>query len=240
MKIVEGVVINVDLQIINQRRKQLYVIDDYKKSDGSDKRARLHINYVVAGPVLVPVPVNLPAIAPLLTSTKTTIVPANPSTSVPADHSTHVEPAHVPTTITATVSPALRPTTTTAPANRPTISPPAPDSTITTTVPSNPSNHVVPKPDTTTTTCVYANTHTQNAPVPYPTPPPTHVAPIPDTTPPHTPVAPVPDTPSPTTSNPTVVADCHGVKWCNSEYVIDLDGVPSLQCNFTNQFDYPV
>ena len=50
------------------------------------------------------------------------------------------------------------------------------------------------------------------------------------------PIALVPDTPSPTTSIPTVVADFHVVKWYNSEVVIDLDKIPSLQWKFTNQF----
>ena len=53
--------------------------------------------------------------------------------------------------------------------------------------------------------------------------PPTHVAPVPDTT-------------SPTTITPTLVADCHGVKWYDYEDVIYLDEFPSLQCNFTNIF----
>ena len=54
----------------------------------------------------------------------------------------------------------------------------------------------------------------QNAPVPDPTPP-TQNAPVPDLTPPpqNAPVAPVYDTTSPTNSNPTVVADFHGVKY---------------------------
>ena len=55
----EGVVINVDLQITKRRRKQFYVIADYKNPDGSVKRARLQIKSVVAVPVLVPVPGNL-------------------------------------------------------------------------------------------------------------------------------------------------------------------------------------
>ena len=57
---VEGVVINFGLQITKQRRKQLYDIADYKNPDGSVNRSRLHIKSVVAVPVLVPVPVNLP------------------------------------------------------------------------------------------------------------------------------------------------------------------------------------
>ena len=35
---------------------------------------------------------------------------------------------------------------------------------------------------------------------------------------------------------PSVVADCHGVKWYDSEDVIDLDEVPSLQWKFSHQF----
>ena len=107
------------------------------------------------------------------------------------------------------------------------------------TIPSNPTTPVVPEPDTTTTKSVYANPHTQNVPVPDPTSP-TQNAPVPDPTPPPTPVAPVTDTTSPTTSTPTVVDDCHGVKWYDSEDVIDLDEVPSLQWKFTNKFDYAV
>ena len=72
---VEGVVINVDLKITKKSQKQFYVISDYNKPDGSIKMVRLHIKYVVAGPVLVPVPVNLPATAPILTDTTPTIVP---------------------------------------------------------------------------------------------------------------------------------------------------------------------
>ena len=67
---------------------------------------------MVAGPVLVPVPVNLPATAPILTATATTIFPTNPSTSVPVDHSTPFDPASVTTTTYTTVTPALLPTTT--------------------------------------------------------------------------------------------------------------------------------
>ena len=37
-----------------------------------------------------------------------------------------------------------------------------------------------------------------------------------------------------------MVADCHGAKWYNSKDVIDLDEVPSLQWEFTNQFVDPV
>ena len=103
VKRVEGVVVNVDQQINKQRRNQFYVIADYKNPDGSVKMARLHIKSVVAGPVIVTVPVNIPATTPLFTVTTTTIVPANTSTSVPADHSTPVDstpvdPAPVPTT----------------------------------------------------------------------------------------------------------------------------------------------
>ena len=67
---VEGFVVNLDQQITNQRWKQFYVIADYKNPDGIFKRARLHIHSVVAGPVLVTVPLNIPATAPLLTATK--------------------------------------------------------------------------------------------------------------------------------------------------------------------------
>ena len=87
---VEGVVNNVETKIAKQSRKQFYVIADYKNRDGSVKRIRLHIRSVVTGPVLFLVPDNIPATAPLLTAITTTIVPANPSTSVPADHSTPV------------------------------------------------------------------------------------------------------------------------------------------------------
>ena len=45
---VEGVVINVDLQITKYRGEQLYFIADKKNSDGSVKRASLHTKYVVA------------------------------------------------------------------------------------------------------------------------------------------------------------------------------------------------
>ena len=182
VKMVEGVVINVDLQITNQRRKQLYVIADYKNPDGSVKRSRVHIKSLVARPVIVPVPFNIPATAPLLTATTTNIVPTNPSTGVPADNSNPVDPEPVPTITTTTVSPALIPTTTTVPANCPTIFSPAPEPNITITFPSNPPTHVVPEPDTTTTTRVCANPRTQNSPVPYPTPPPQN-PPVPDLTP---------------------------------------------------------
>ena len=79
---VEGVFSNADLQITKQRRKQFYVIDDYKNPDGSVKRSRLHIKSVVVVSVLDPVPVNLTSTASLLAETTTTIVPANPSTLV--------------------------------------------------------------------------------------------------------------------------------------------------------------
>ena len=181
VKMVEGVVINVDLKITKQRRKQFYVISDYKNPDGSVNRARLPINSVVVGPVLVPVPVNLPSTAPLLTATTTTIVPANTSISFPADNFTPVDPVHVPTTNTTTVTPAFIPKTTTVPSNRPTIFAPSPEPTITTTAPSNPTNTVIPEPDTTTTTRVYANPHNQNAPILDPNPPPQN-PPVPDTT----------------------------------------------------------
>ena len=42
VKMVKGVVVNVDLQITKKRRKKLYVIYDCKNTDGSFKRARLH------------------------------------------------------------------------------------------------------------------------------------------------------------------------------------------------------
>ena len=223
MKRVEGFVVNVDQQITKQRRKKFYVIADYKNSGGSVKRARVHIKSVVAEPVLVPVIVNLPSTAPLLTTTTTTIVPANTSTSVPDNNSTTVDSTHVdhvpvPKTTTATVAPALLPTTTTVPDNLPNIVAPAPNPTITTTFPSNTPMHVVPEPDTTTPTCVYANPQNQNLPVPDLNPLPTHISPVPDT---H----------SPTISTPTVVSDCHVVKWYYSEDIIDLDEFPSLQWN---------
>ena len=72
----EGVVVNVDRKITKQSRNQFYVISDYKNTDGSVKSSRLHIKFVVAGPVLVPVPVNLPSIEPLVIATTTNIVPA--------------------------------------------------------------------------------------------------------------------------------------------------------------------
>ena len=71
----EGVVINVDLQITKKRWKQSYFISDYKKTDVSVKRAMIHIKFVVAGPVIVPVLVNITATVPLLTPTTTTIPP---------------------------------------------------------------------------------------------------------------------------------------------------------------------
>ena len=49
----ERVVMNVDVKITNKRRKQFYVIADYKNPDGSVNRVRLHIKSVVAGTVLV-------------------------------------------------------------------------------------------------------------------------------------------------------------------------------------------
>ena len=171
---------------------------------------------MVAVPVLVPATFNLPATAPLWTATTITIVSDYPSTSVPADTSTPIDPVPVLTTNNTTVAPVLLLTTTTVPANNPTIVAPAPEPTITTTFPSNLPTPVVPEPDTITTTCVYDNPYTQNAPVPDPNPPPT-------------PFGPVHDKPSATTSDPTVVADVHGVKWYNSKDVIYLDEVPSLQ-----------
>ena len=60
---------------------------------------------MVEVPVLVPVPVNLPATAPLFKANTTTIIPDNPSTSVPANHYTHLDPAPVLTTTATTVSP---------------------------------------------------------------------------------------------------------------------------------------
>ena len=110
---------------------------------------------------------------------------------------------------------------------------------LTPTVPSDPPNHVVPETDTITTICIYANPHNQNSPVPGMTPPPQN-APVHDLTSPPTHFAPVPDTPSPTTSTPTVVSDCHEVKWYDYEGVLNLDEVPSRQCNCTNQFGDPV
>ena len=210
VKMVEEVVVNVDLKITKERRKQFYVIAKYKNPDGSIKRARLYIKSVVPGPapVPVPVPVNLPDTAPLLTATTTTKIPAKPSTRVPVDISKPLDSAPVPTTTTTTVAPALLPTTTIVPANRPTTVAPSSDLTITATVPVNPPITAIPEPDTTTTTCVYANHPTQNAPVPDRNPPPTHVAPV-------------LDTPPPTTSTRVVVADCHGVKWYDSKNLIE-------------------
>ena len=109
VNMVEEVVVNVEQKITKQRRKKLYVISDYKNPDGSVKMAKLHIKSVIEGPVLVPVPVNIPATAPLLTATKTTSAPANPSTILPADHYTLVYPAPVPITTTTNVAPALIP-----------------------------------------------------------------------------------------------------------------------------------
>ena len=99
---------------------------------------------MVTGPVLVPVLVNIPAIAHLFTATTTNIVPANPSTSVPDDHSTTVDPEPVPTTTTTTITSAPLPRTTTVPANPPTPVVTEPEPTITTTIPSNPTTPVVP------------------------------------------------------------------------------------------------
>ena len=185
------------------------------------------MKYVVAGPVLVPVPFNLPSTAYLLTSSTTNSAPVNPSTSFPADPSTPVDPAHVPTTTTTTVAPVVLLKTTTVPANCPATVAPAPDPTITNAVPANPPTPVVPEPDKTTTTCVYTNSHTQNSPVHYPIPPPTHVVPVPDTL-------------SPTNIDYTVVSDCNVVKWYDYKDVIDLYEFPSLQWRFTNKFDDPV
>ena len=145
---VEGVVVNVDQQITKQKRKKFYVISDYKNIDRSFKRVRLHIKSVVLGPVLVLDTVNLPATAPLLTDTTTTILPYNPSTSVtvnqytPVD-STHINPAPVPTNTTNNFDPALISKTTSIPVNRPNIVAPATDPTINTTVTSNPPTTVV-------------------------------------------------------------------------------------------------
>ena len=71
----EGFVVNVDRKITKQSRNPFYVISDYNNTDGSVKSSRLHIKFVVAGPVLVPVPVNLPATVTILTDTTPTIVP---------------------------------------------------------------------------------------------------------------------------------------------------------------------
>ena len=99
--------------------------------------------------------------------------------------------------------------------------------TISTNVPYNPPTIVVPEPDTTTTTYIYAKPCTKHYSVPHPNPPPSTVTLG-------------PDTPSHTTTTPTVVADCHGLKWYNYEDVIDIDELPSLQWNFTNKFGDPV
>ena len=194
LNMVEEFVVNVDQQITKQRRNRFYFIADYKNTYGSFKRARLHIKSVFSGPVLVPVPVNLPDNAPVLKATTTTIFPFNHSTSVPDNHSTPVDPAHVPTT-------------TNVPVNRPRTVSPGPDPTITTTK--------------TTTTCVYTNNNTQNAPVIDLNPPPQN-SPVYDMTPSPNNVAPVPDTSSTNTSTPMVVADCYGVKWYDYEDVIGL------------------
>ena len=162
-----------------------------------------------------------------MSATKTTRVPDFPSTSVPSNPSTPVYPAPVPTTTTTTVAPKMLPTTATVPSNCPNTVAPAPYPKITTNVSVNPLTRVVPEPDTAKTTCIYANTPTKHSPVPDPNPPPN-------------PVAPVNDTPPPTTSTPTVVADCHGVKWYDYKYLIDLDEVTPLQRKFTNQFSNPL
>ena len=91
------------------------------------------------------------------------------------------------------------------------------------------------------------NTSTPVDPVPYPNPPinisanpPNENTLVPDTTPPTTPVAPVPHTTPPTTSTPTLVYDCHELKWYDSKYEIYLDRLTSLQWDSTNKFGYPV
>ena len=183
VNMVEGVFVNVDLKITKQRWKQLYVIVDHKNSDGIFKRFMLHIKSVLAEPFPTPVPVNLPATAPLFTATTTTGIPSNPFISVHADTSTPVDPEPVPTTTTTTVSPTLLSTTNTVPYNCPTTVFPSPDPIIITNVPSNTPTPVFPEPDTTTTTCVYSNPPTQHSPVPDPTPPPTPVSPVHDTPP---------------------------------------------------------
>ena len=106
--------------------------------------------------------------------------------------------------------------------------------TPTDTVPTNTTTPVEPVPDPTPPDTVPANPPTPVDPVPDPTPPIT----IPANPP--TENSPVPDTPPPTHITPTLVADCHGLKWYDSKDVIDLDEVPSLQWNFTNQFGDPV
>ena len=65
VKMVEGVVVRADQQITKQRRKQFYAISGYKNPDVGIKRARLTINYVFSVTVIVPVPVNIPATAPI-------------------------------------------------------------------------------------------------------------------------------------------------------------------------------
>ena len=232
VNMVEGVVVNVGQQITKQRRKQFYVISDYKNTDGSVNMEMLHIKSMVVGPVLVPVPVSLPATAPLLKAKTNNILLANNFTSVPDNHSTPIDPAPVPTTTNNTIAPALLPTTTTATTICPTIIAPTPDPMISTSFLSNNPTTVVPETDTTTTTSVYSNPHTQNAPVTDPNPPPQN-PPVPDPTTTPTPVARVPDTPSHTTSITTVVDDCHRGKRYDSEYVIYLYAVPSLQWKFT-------
>ena len=209
VNMVEEVAGNVYQQITKQRQKQFYIISGYKSPDGSVKRASIHIKSVVVGLVLVLVSVNISATASLLRTTATTIIPENPSTTFPVYPSTPVDPVIVSTTTNSTYAPALLSTSTTVPANRTNTVSPAPDPTITTNVPSNPPTHVALEPDTTITTSVYANLHNQYAPVPDLTSPPTHVAPV-------------PDTPSPIISNHTVVDDCRGLKWYDSEDVIDL------------------
>ena len=92
---VEGVAVNVEQNITKKRRNQFYIIADYKNPDGSVKCSRLHLKYVVVGPVIVTVPVNLPSTAPLFTVTTTNIVISNTSTSIPDNNSTHVHPAPV-------------------------------------------------------------------------------------------------------------------------------------------------
>ena len=158
----EGAVVNLDQQITEKRRNQFYVIADYKNTDGSVKRARLHIKYVVAGPVLVPVPVNLPETATILIATTTTSITANLYTNVTSDPSTTFDPAPVPTTTITNVAPELLPRATTIPTKFSTTFAPPPDPKITTTTPDNTPTPVIPEPDTTTTTCIFANSCSQN------------------------------------------------------------------------------
>ena len=101
--------------------------------------------------VVVTVPVNPTATAPILTATTTTIVPANHYTSFLAYPSAIVYPALVPTTTTTTVAPALLPKKTNVPDNHPKTIDPAHEPIITTTVHSNTPTHVVPEPDIATT-----------------------------------------------------------------------------------------